>query len=510
MAKHGLLHQETSVTPFTLGIMHRGFHQQLHHKYLKTIYFKNSFIAYKNFQVDWYGDLHNFRGLGDRIIELMKKNKNFSKNLLRDTIKTGELLMKENKRVEDLNLGKLSNKQLAAELKNLYLLGNRICDLGQMAVFSDLRHYKLSTLLKNIIKEKKDYYKLRKPVNEYYSTLVTPHHDSLSIIEKKKILELADKLNIDLVKTFKSKSAKLLTKYLKSNFPDEYKRINKLHQHYKWLTFGQLGPVKSLQSSLQEYKDLLKTGRLKNQLNKIKKDSRELTTKQTRYTKELHLNSGEKRLFKGARDFSYNKIYRYNILMYNFYNLDKLLREIVKRTEHSLKELRFMSWEEIVSILIKDKKVSHNELKKRQHFCVTVVQGKGIKYLTGSKAKLYIKRNVAGEEIDDDIMVVHGSVAFVGRVQGIARIVNSKNDIKKVKRGDIIVSIQTNPDLLPAMKKAAAYVTDVGGITSHAAIVAREMKKPCIIGTKIATKVFKDGDKVDVDATKGDIKKMIK
>jgi len=56
------------------------------------------------------------------------------------------------------------------------------------------------------------------------------------------------------------------------------------------------------------------------------------------------------------------------------------------------------------------------------------------------------------------------------------------------------------------MKKAAAFVTDEGGITCHAAIVARELKKPCIIGTKIATQALKDGDEVEVDADKGAVK----
>ena len=62
------------------------------------------------------------------------------------------------------------------------------------------------------------------------------------------------------------------------------------------------------------------------------------------------------------------------------------------------------------------------------------------------------------------------------------------------------------PDYLSAMKKAVAFVTDEGGITCHAAIVARELNKPCIIGTKIATKVLKDGDEVEVDADKGVVK----
>ncbi len=61
----------------------------------------------------------------------------------------------------------------------------------------------------------------------------------------------------------------------------------------------------------------------------------------------------------------------------------------------------------------------------------------------------------------------------------------------------------TTPEMVPVMKRAAAFVTDEGGITCHAAIVSREMKKPCIIGTKIATKVLKDGDLVEVDANRG-------
>jgi pyruvate,water dikinase len=61
----------------------------------------------------------------------------------------------------------------------------------------------------------------------------------------------------------------------------------------------------------------------------------------------------------------------------------------------------------------------------------------------------------------------------------------------------------TTPDYVSAMKLASAFVTDEGGIMCHAAIIARELKKPCIIGTKIATKVLKDGDLVEVDADRG-------
>lgn len=98
---------------------------------------------------------------------------------------------------------------------------------------------------------------------------------------------------------------------------------------------------------------------------------------------------------------------------------------------------------------------------------------------------------------------IKGSIAFKGKVSGVVKIVTHSDDINKVNKGDILVSQMTFPSFISAMQKAEAFVTDEGGITCHAAIIAREMKKPCIIGTKNATKVLKDGDVVEVDANNG-------
>jgi pyruvate,water dikinase len=76
-------------------------------------------------------------------------------------------------------------------------------------------------------------------------------------------------------------------------------------------------------------------------------------------------------------------------------------------------------------------------------------------------------------------------------------------EVNLIQNDEILCVVTTNPDYLPAMQKASAIITDEGGITCHAAIIAREMKKPCIVGTKIATKVLKDGDLVEVDADSG-------
>lgn len=101
--------------------------------------------------------------------------------------------------------------------------------------------------------------------------------------------------------------------------------------------------------------------------------------------------------------------------------------------------------------------------------------------------------------------IIKGAIAFKGIARGTVKIVKVAHEIDKVKEGDILVAPTTAPSFIIGMQRAAAFVTDEGGITSHAAIVSREMKKPCIIGTKIATRILKDGDLVEVDANTGNI-----
>lgn len=108
----------------------------------------------------------------------------------------------------------------------------------------------------------------------------------------------------------------------------------------------------------------------------------------------------------------------------------------------------------------------------------------------------------------DTTTEIKGQIGFKGKVRGTVRIVKNVREMEQVKEGDILVSPMTTPDFLPAMKMAGAFVTDEGGIMCHAAIVSREMKKPCIIGTKNATQILKDGDLVEVDAEKGVVIKL--
>lgn len=108
----------------------------------------------------------------------------------------------------------------------------------------------------------------------------------------------------------------------------------------------------------------------------------------------------------------------------------------------------------------------------------------------------------------EDSNQVKGQIAYKGLVKGKVRILKRKNQVSEFKEGEVLVSPMTTPDFVPAMKRALAFVTDEGGIGCHAAIISRELKVPCVIGTKVATQVFEDGDMVEVDADKGIVKKI--
>ena len=100
-------------------------------------------------------------------------------------------------------------------------------------------------------------------------------------------------------------------------------------------------------------------------------------------------------------------------------------------------------------------------------------------------------------------ILVQGQGAAPGIASGKVVIIRDVKDTGSVKEGDILVTRMTNPDMVPAMRKVAAIVTDEGGMTCHAAIVSRELGTPAVVGTKTATNVLKNGQLVTVDGEKG-------
>jgi phosphoenolpyruvate synthase/pyruvate phosphate dikinase len=221
---------------------------------------------------------------------------------------------------------------------------------------------------------------------------------------------------------------------------------------------------------------------------------------------KLGLSQSFKNLVKVVESLTYIQDKRKECVLRNNYVLFDLLKEVRSRNNDDIDITRYftLNHEEIFDLL-EEKKIDWKIVEKRYKEGFLVMYHDGIADYVYKEdiEKLKLNKIIIKNNATFDFK---GAIAFKGKVVGKVRILRTINDIQNFIDGDILVANQTTPEFVPAMKKAKAIITDQGGITSHAAIIARELKVPCIIGTKIATRVLKDGDIVEVDANAGIVK----
>ncbi len=177
--------------------------------------------------------------------------------------------------------------------------------------------------------------------------------------------------------------------------------------------------------------------------------------------------------------------------------LRKYTRHIANKTGYSSQVTEFLLIDEVLNYLDTGKILDLKELSERSNGMGLFYKNASCSVITGTDF------NRLEQALITPTQELKGQVAYKGYAKGIVRIVNDPKKVVEFNDGDILVTGMTRPEFLPLMKKAAAFVTDAGGLLSHAAIIARELKKPCIIGTNTASKILKNGDLVEVDANKG-------
>src|SRR3990167_6301781 len=185
-----------------------------------------------------------------------------------------------------------------------------------------------------------------------------------------------------------------------------------------------------------------------------------------------------------------------------------LLERLSKQSDVSFRELSLYTIEELKQLIGGGLKLTKTQLDERKSHRVMVQIDDQIAFFYGKNNFNKISSLVEPTAQRGIVLEIKGIIASKGQAQGQVKIVRSIKDMGKVNEGDILVATTTRPDLMPEILKCAAIVTDAGGITSHAAIVSRELKIPCVVATKIATSVLKDGDFVEVDANEGIVKIM--
>lgn len=181
--------------------------------------------------------------------------------------------------------------------------------------------------------------------------------------------------------------------------------------------------------------------------------------------------------------------------------LTEYLEKVKKYSLMEVHEMKFLLQNELIDLL-NGKKVDFKERLEQY----VMVYDNGMLILTGDEARKGLED--FNERFNKQFNELKGRTAMKGNAKGYAKIVLGRSDFKKVNEGDILIAPSTRPEYLPVMKKSFAIITDEGGLTSHAAIVSRELNIPCIIGTQIATEILKDNDLVEVDADNGIVRKI--
>ncbi|MFH0971948.1 MAG: PEP-utilizing enzyme [Candidatus Micrarchaeota archaeon] len=227
--------------------------------------------------------------------------------------------------------------------------------------------------------------------------------------------------------------------------------------------------------------------------------------------KELRLSEKELVELATAREWTYVSMDADEVLGYAARLTRHLFKEIGVRLGLEYSGVIEMRACEIVEALKNGTKFGEDfsrRLAARYEDSAIVLEGGKITLYEGEELKKYYEMEMKEEEKFANIAELRGTGASPGKAKGKVALVKSITELGKVGKGDVLVAASTMPAFVPAMEKAAAIVTNEGGLLSHAAIVSREFGIPCIVGTKIATKVFKDGEMVEVDAIKGIVRKI--
>jgi len=248
---------------------------------------------------------------------------------------------------------------------------------------------------------------------------------------------------------------------------------------------------------------------IKGKIKELKNYERETEKNFRRVCRDIKLNNKEIKVFDLIRNLGYYKWARESGFQKATRNFYLVLEEMGRRLGLNSLESKYVFIDEWEKFRGRGKELKKITKARIENFLIFISQEKGAEMLVGKKAAKQFKRLSFVEERKHRASAeIKGMPARAGEAEGVVKIINSKKDLPKMAKENILVSRATNPELISAMKKAAAIITDEGGITCHAAIVSRELGIPCVVGTKIATQVLKDGDRVEVDANRGIVRKI--
>lgn len=452
--------------------------------------YKKVLTHYKKFHMDFYFARQDSFEVGESILKALLERPGFGRDVNKNILKWSRKLILFAKYTASLPLAKYSNLELWKLYDEHDSIHTKLYTYGWLPVSVDMFHNNFTKKLKAYLYSVCD---SREQAENAFVLFTTPSKKTIVAKEREEFLKIYAKHKSNLKKT----NSKLMA---------ELTRHQARWRHMGYIYVGNTPPF----SVKYYFEQLIELKRSKVNpiaiLRKEKQQLRDAKYRQAALHKKLKINPQHRKLFQTANDFALTKLIRRHAQLLDLYLLHKtLLTEIAKRLKLERYEVQFMLKDEVRKALTTGK-ADKRLLQIRLRECVLYTEKNFETVYVGREAKRITDK--LKNMIDTKISELTGQTAQPGYAKGLAKIIIRAKDMKKMNQGDILLSIATDPDIVPAMKKAAAIVTEQGGITSHAAIVSRELGIPCVIGTKIATKIFKDGDLVEVDANRGIVKKL--
>ena len=284
------------------------------------------------------------------------------------------------------------------------------------------------------------------------------------------------------------------------------RRIKKHTDKYFWLNRDYEDPIsteKDFFAKLDKFVKIDKT--IKERFEETEQFYIDQENKIREIEKELDMDEFHAKLFELMRDGIYLKELRKKLVSESLYYMDRLLIEIGRRYNLTLKQMRLLIIDEVEK-MIEDNIDYSKIIDSRMKLSVYLAENGKTKVYDGEEAEKIKKQAI---KVDENTKEFRGLGVSPGKAKGPVKVVFDPSDIGKVKPGDVMVTVQAVPSFTPGIKIAAALIADGGtGVTSHPATLAREAGIPGVTGVKIATEVLKDGDMVEVDGNKGIVRRL--
>jgi len=452
----------------------------------------------------YFTDLKSWQVCHDALKEKIIKDPAYLEELIDRFLRLGEEYSDWAKRnIFEVDLDGMANEELMKFYLEFYKKQSVLYALGVVIPVLDFQQFSfVEGNLTRILKEKITPEKFQ----EYYDVFTTPTEFSFSQEQEVHLLTMVSKYNTgefihDLIHKEFDEFCSL--------YKDFCEALEKHTKKYAWVYYVYAGPAYTAKNFFEFIRQDLHQGiEPVQKLQSMKDEQQKIKHVKKMYIKELRLNNFETYIVKMAGKIVWAKPRRKDYQSQIYYYIEKMQKVFAKRLHLSLKQVRFFTPEMIRKGLQYDDDLFDlaNQIFE-MHVCLLKEDGR-VDVKWGQEAQAFKNKYFNKEEEHTPKNEFVGQVAFTGYVRGKIKIINTVDDMQKMKDGDILVSVATTPAIVLAMKKAGAILTDEGGLTCHASIVSRELKKPCIVGFKDITNYLQDGDKVEVDAIKGIVKKI--